>query len=380
MNSAKTYSLPAIVGLICSLQLLAAMGVAHGAAAPAAALLKAKQDAEARGFIFETSRDEILAKARKEGRLRALSSLEAGTIKALAEAFRAEYPFLNVHIEELTGSDANQRFVLEMKAGRAGNWDVAHMATDLYNDYHPYLKKFELFAMSQQSVLRIPQPLIDPTKRNIIASTSALQVVAFNKKLLPADKVPEVWEDFLKPEFKGQKFVADIRPTEIAALVPAWGLEKTIDFARRLGAQQPVWVRGGSRILSAITLGEYALFIGPNYHTVKRAQAKDPTATIDFKLVEPIPTRLSDAAAVLTTAANPNAGLLWLEFLCSPKGQKIAEDLEPFAASIFIPGFAQEQATRGKKLSVVDWNHFAKMPEYQNKVVEAYGFPKAERK
>ena len=380
MSHAKPDSLSAIIGCICLLQLLAMLGLGNGATAPTPALLKAKQEAEARGSIFETSRDEILAKAKKEGRMRALSSLEGPTIKATADAFRSEYPFLNVHVEELSGSDANQRFVLEMKAGRAGNWDVAHMATDLYNEYHPYLKKFDMFGMAQQSVLRIPPQLIDPSNRNIIASTSALQVVAYNKKLLSSDKVPEAWEDFLKPDFKGQKFVADIRPTEIAALVPAWGLEKTLDFARRLGAQQPVWVRGGSRMLTAIMLGEYALFIGPNYHTVKRAQTKDPAGVLDFKIVEPVPTRLSDAAAVLTAAANPYAGLLWLEFLGSPKGQKIAEDMEPFAASIFIPGFAQEQVTRGKKLSVVDWNHFAKMPEYQTKVVEAYGFPKAERK
>jgi hypothetical protein len=380
MNNAKTYSLPGIIFLICALQWLATVVGAYGAAAPAAALLKAKQEAETRGYVFETSRDEILARAKKEGRLRALSSLEGPTIKAMADGFRAEYPFLNVYIEEVTGTDANQRFVLEMKAGRTANWDVTHLATDLYNDYHPYLRKLDILGMSQQSVLTIPPQLIDPVKRNIIASTSALQVVAYNKKLIPTEKVPEAWEDFLKPEFKGQKFVADIRPTEIAALVPAWGLEKTIDFARRLGAQQPVWVRGGSRMITAIMLGEYALFIGPNYHTVKRAQTKDPAGVLDYKIVEPVPTRLSDAAAVLTAAPNPYAGLLWLEFLGSPRGQKIAEDSEPFGASIFIPGFAQEQITRGKKRSIVDWNHFAKMPEYQSKIVEAYGFPKAERK
>ena len=31
------------------------------------ALLKAKKDAEAKGFIFETSRDAIVAKAKQEG-------------------------------------------------------------------------------------------------------------------------------------------------------------------------------------------------------------------------------------------------------------------------------------------------------------------------
>jgi spermidine/putrescine-binding protein len=375
----KRGSLRSIIGFLCALQLLGTFGLAYGAA-PAPGLLKAKQEAEAKGYMFEGSRDEIIAKAKKEGRLRALSSLEGPTIKAMADAFRSEYPFLNVHVEELTGTDANQRFVLEMKGGKTLNWDVAHLATDLYNDYVPYLKKFDVLAMAQQGVVRIPTAIIDPSNRNIIASTSTLQVVVFNKKLIAPEKVPTNWEDFLKPEFKGQKFVADIRPTEIASLVPAWGLEKTVEFARRLSAQQPVWVRGATRIITAITLGEHALFIGPNYHTVKRAQSKDPTGALELRIIEPVPTRLSDAASVLATAQNPYAGLLWLEFLGSPKGQKIADDHEPFGASVFLAGFAQEQATRGKKLSVVDWNHFSKMPDYQSKVVEAYGFPKADRK
>src|SRR5919106_174380 len=379
MVKIKGASLRSIIGFFCALRLLWPIELAFRAT-PTPALLKAKQEAEAKGYMFEGSRDEVIAKAKKEGRLRALSSLEPATIKAMAEAFRSEYPFLNVHVEELTGTDANQRFVLEMKGGKTSNWDVAHLASDLYNEYPPYLKKIDLFAMAQQGVLRIPTPIIDPSNRNIIASTSTLQVVAFNKKLLAPEKVPANWEDFLKPEFKGQKFVADIRPTEIASLVPAWGLEKTVEFARRLGAQQPVWVRGATRIITAITLGEHALFIGPNYHTVKRAQSKDPTGILELKFIEPVPTRLSDATAILSTAQNPYAGLLWLEFLASPRGQKIADDYEPFGASVFIAGFAQEQATRGKKLSVVDWNHSAKMPDYQSKIVEAYGFPKADRK
>ena len=350
------------------------------AASSSPPLLKAKQETEGKGYIFEASREEIIAKAKSEGKLRALSSLEPQTIKALAAAFKSEYPFLNVYVEELTGTDANQRFILEMKSGRATNWDAAHISTDQYNEYPPYLKKFDVMGMAQQGVLRVPTQLVDPANRNIVAPTSVLQVVAYNKKLVGADKVPNAWEDFLKPEFKGKKFVADIRPTEIAALVPAWGLEKTVEFARRLAGQQPVWVRGGSRTLTAVALGEYSLVLGPNYHTVKRAQAKDPSGTLELKILEPVPTRLSDATGVFAGAPNPYAALLWLEFLGSPKGQKIADENEPFGASVFVPGFTQEQATRGKKLSIVDWNHFSKMQEYQTKVVEAYGFPKAERK
>ena len=71
------------------------------------------------------------------------------------------------------------------------------------------------------------------------------------------------------------------------------------------------------------------------------------------------------------------AALLWLEFHASPEGQKVLEDYGPFQASVFTPGAATEKETRGKKLSEVDWNQLAKLDEYEAKIVEAYGFPRA---
>jgi hypothetical protein len=46
-------------------------------------------------------------------------------------------------------------------------------------------------------------------------------------------------------------------------------------------------------------------------------------------------------------------------------------------ASVFAPGSAQEDVTRGKKLSIIDWNHYTKLDDYLNKIVEALGFPAA---
>ena len=137
--------------------------------------------------------------------------------------------------------------------------------------------------MARHGVLRIPSAIIDPVNRNVVAVNSGMQVIAYNKKLRAAEKVPETWERFVQPEFKGRKFTADIRPTEIASLVPAWGLEKTLDFARKIAAQEPVWVRGATRTLTAMAAGEYSLFLGPNFNTVMRAMKKDPTGTFGFE-------------------------------------------------------------------------------------------------
>lgn len=350
------------------------------AASPSPAVLRAKQEAEAKGFIFETSHDEIVAKAKKErGKLRGGISQNPGTIKAIADAIKADYPFLELSIEEQTGTDAAQRFILQVKAGRAKGWDAVHLSEEFYNEYLSHLWKFDILGMARHGVLRIPTEIIDPVNRNIVAVNSGLQVVAFNKRLISVDKVPNQWEDFLKPEFKGRKFVADIRPTEIAALVPAWGLEKTMDYARKISAQQPIWVRGGTRTLTSMAVGEYVLFIGPNFNTVMRAINKDAGRSLDFKILEPVPTRLTEALAVLSMADHPYSALLWIEFQATSKGQKIVDEHHPYGASVFISGSAQEKLTRGKKLSLVNWDHFTMMQEYQGKVVEAYGFPKEEK-
>jgi hypothetical protein len=68
-----------------------------------------------------------------------------------------------------------------------------------------------------------------------------------------------------------------------------------------------------------------------------------------------------------------------LEYVASAEGQKVLEEGGPYEGSVFIQGTVQEKAVRGKKQSLVDWSHYSKMPEYMKKVVEAYGFPRAEK-
>ena len=350
------------------------------AATPSQSILKAKKDAEAKGYVFYASRDEIVAKAKQEGKLRVLAEMEPPTIKASIKAFAKKYPFINLHIEEITGTDSARRNILEIKSGMAKDWDILHLSTDFYNEYLPHLWKVDILGMAEQGVLQIPPAMVDPKHRNVVGFYSRFQVTVYNKKLFAADKLPKFWDDILKPEFKGKKFAADIRPTEIAALVPAWGLEKTLDFARKVAAQEPIWVRGGSRTITAIIAGEIPMMIGPNFHTTKRAQGKDVTGNLQYVALEPVPLRLSLEEAVQAGAQNPNAALLWLEWMASPEAQKLADEHEPSSSSLHVRGGAVEQELRGKKLSVVSWEDHQQMEQWQAKVVEAYGFPKAETK
>ena len=371
--------------MFCSSSLVCLIVIAPAAIVPSsalgasasAALVKAKQEAEAKGYIFVPSHDEIVSRAKQEGKLRAVVSLTEDPLKHMLAAFSKKYPFIETRAESVPTGEVYLRLLQELKAGLTKGVDVNDPISDYYNDYLPYQKKFDVLGMAEQKVLEIPVQMVDPINRNIVVIGSSIQVVVYNKKLTSAEKVPNTWEDFLKPEFRDRKFVLDIRPINISALVPAWGLEKALDFARKLAAQKPVWGRGHTALIIRVLAGEHAIAFGVNYDSYLRAKSKDKIDTLGYKLLEPVPARLNESWSVLNAAEHPYAGLLLLEFVASPEGQKILDEHGPYEGSLFVRGTVQEQAVRGKKLSLVDWNHYTNTQEYLTKVVEAYGFPRA---
>jgi iron(III) transport system substrate-binding protein len=339
----------------------------------------AQKNAESKGYVFVNSHSEIVGHAKKEGELRLLSTIDTKVLNPMIAAFNKKYPFIKVTSADLGSVEGAQRFLMELKAGRGKEWDVVRAYTEFYEDYLSFQKKFDILGMAEQKILDIPTQLIDPIARNVVTISSNMQVVGYNKNLIAEEKVPSTWEDFLKPEFKGKKFIADIRPIPLAVLVPAWGLERVIDYAKKIAAQEPTWVRGHTRPLTSVLAGEYALFLGPNFGSVKGVQSRDKIGVLGLKLVDPIPIRLHEANGVLKTAAHPYAGLLWLEFTGSAEGQEIMDKYWPFGASVFAPGSEQAKLTKGKKLSIVDWNGYKKLDENMEKITAAYGFPKVSK-
>jgi ABC-type Fe3+ transport system substrate-binding protein len=349
------------------------------AASAPVAVTKAKQEAESKGYTFLASKDEITAKAKQEGKLEALTFLEGEARKAMISAFRKKYPFIqDVTAESIGGTDEYQRFILEMKAGRAKRWDTVHISNQVYAEYPPYLKKFDILGMAEHGVLNIPPQVVDSNNRNIVAKGTQVAVGAYNKKLISPDKLPTTWEGFLKPEFKDRKFLVDVRPLSVANLVPAWGLEKTLDFAKKIAEQKPVWVRG-SRSLASMALGEYSVFMGLNLSSVLEAQAKDLSKSLEVLFLDPVPVRFGSADGVFATSSRPHAALLWLEFQLSTEGQEILDKYGPADGSVFVPGSMLHTMIRGKPTSNLGWDAQKNLDQWVKKIVEAYGFPMAEK-
>lgn len=170
------------------------------AQSPSPALLKAKQEAEARGYIFETNRGEILANAKKEGRLRVLSGFESAVRSRMISSFKRKYPFSDGEIDETGGGpEAAQRHILELQAGRGKKHDIVNASTDFYPQYFPFAKKFDILGMAQHGVLGIPTKMVDPKNRSVVALGSVVHAIAYNKRLIAPEKVPDKWKIFSSP-------------------------------------------------------------------------------------------------------------------------------------------------------------------------------------
>ena len=107
--------------------------------------------------------------------------------------------------------------------------------------------------------------------------------------------------------------------------------------------------------------------------------AKDPTGTLQFKMVEPVPVRLTQLELVLATAPHPHAALLYLEHEASPEGQDVI-DKQDFVGSIFYPGSNMSKTIQGKKLCVNGFADFHNSNKWMGMAVEAFGFPKESAK
>jgi hypothetical protein len=363
--------------IACSLQLTISN---TNAGAASSALEKAKQAAEAKGFSFISSRDEIIRNATSEGKVNVLMSMSSSNFQPIIDSFKKKYPFIkDVRIQEITGSDAFQAFLLGLKAGTIRDWDVGDAATDWYNEFPPHAMKMDLLGMANEKVLAIDPRMIDPDHRTLVSIASTVASAAYNRKLISPEKVPNTWEDFLKPELKGRKFAVNVRPLNMPSLMAGMGEEWGLNYARRTKEQDPIWGLGEARLMASLSVGEIALFQITNYNSCARAAQKDATKSIACKIIEPVPVRLHEMEFVIKGAAHPHAAMLFLEHQASPEVQKIIDQQEPLKSSIYANGEIAK-LVKGKRTSVHDFKSYHHTAKWVEMVVEAYGFPRAQIK
>jgi ABC-type Fe3+ transport system substrate-binding protein len=201
--------------------------------------------------------------------------------------------------------------------------------------------------------------------------------IYYNSTLVPKEHVPKTWEDCTNPYFKG-KLSMDVRPVGLTYLMYLNGEEWALDFAKRLLANNPKWVRGNVLATTMVASGEHAISCVNGHGSWYRAAQGKPGYPVKFVFPEgPVVTGRELLLTPIRGAANPNAAILMTGWLAS-KGVKY---LHTGRESIIHPDTELGAQVRkmGREIKIVPWDKVIRADESINKILQVWGFPKPER-
>jgi ABC-type Fe3+ transport system substrate-binding protein len=334
---------------------------------------QAAEKAQELGMIFLTSHDEIVQKAKEGPALNGYVSSDVA--EKIAEAFTAKTG-IPATLADFSGTDAYQRFLLEADSGSLQDVDVQQAPPEEYEAFRALMAPYDILGMAQAGILDIPSEMIDPQNRNVVAVGSQIAGYAFNPKMLNQKDIPTTWEGFCDTGFlKGQKFMLDLRPSNMAPMVANWGMDRVLKLADCLKATDPILTRGTTDALTRVAAGEVPLHIFTNYHSTIRAM-EDAGDNLQVGLIDPVPVRLSNALGVMNDqiAKNPYAGLLLIEFMASPEGQVLLDE-DPLKSSIYAPSSKVAAAVKGHETSGGGFDNYVQMETWMDQIANALGFP-----
>lgn len=264
--------------------------------------------------------------AKKEGKLVIYGTIVPKIMALIQKGFEAQY---GIKVEYWRG-DATKvidRVLTEWRAGKP-NFDVVIGARGPLA-----LGKPEgVFAKyTPPSAAKFPAKFKDQDGQFTAMRVTPVGVL-YNTELVKGADVPKTFDDLLNGKWQGKIGMPD--PSRHASTAQfLWNMEqlkgdKWIDFVRALAAQRPHLVESYSSVPNLIVRGETALGIT---YVQYAGQFKGPIhfAPLDKVFADP-----SDAA-LSAKAANVNAGKLFIEYLCSPEGQKKVAETGEF---VLAPG------------------------------------------
>jgi len=260
----------------------------------------------------------LLEGARREGTLVLYTSLATTEAVPIIGAFERKYG-VKVQLWRALSENILQRTVAEARARRN---DVDVVETN--SPEVEALAREGLTAQFFSPHVADLHPWAMPSHRLWISDRVDLRVAAFNTGKVRRDELPATYEGFAEPKWKGRIAVEAGDYEWLGALVKYWGEERGLAFARALSALKPDVRKGHVLLAQLVGAGEVPLALtaySGNAESIKRKGGP-----VDWAAVEPLVGRLQ-AVALARRAPHPHAALLFADFLLSPAGMGLLQEM-----------------------------------------------------
>jgi iron(III) transport system substrate-binding protein len=264
-------------------------------------------------FCFAQSQ-EVINQAKKEGEVILYTTMTVGDFTHFSKAFNEKYPGLNLRHVYLSSSRQTARVMQEFRAGRVQG-DV------LGNSPEPllYLKQQGVLGQYRSAEVKNLLPGAWDNDGFWTGITTDLLVTGFNPRLLSKSAVPKNYDEYLRPQFKGQIAVNRGVPYPLTGMVSLRGEEQGMAYFKKLSQQDLKLVEGYSHTINMMAAGEYPL---TGFMQVSKLDAmKRKEAPIDWLPAAQTLATISTIAMV-KNPLHPAAAQILIDFYLSPEGQR----------------------------------------------------------
>jgi iron(III) transport system substrate-binding protein len=149
--------------------------------------------------------------------------------------------------------------------------------------------------------------------------TTDLLVTGFNPRLISKAAAPKNYDDYLKPQFKGQLAINRGVPYPLTGMVSLRGEEQGTAYFKKLSQQELRLVEGYTHTINLMAAGEYPL---TTFMRISKLDAmKRKEAPVDWIRSTPTLATISTVAMV-KNALHPTAAQLLIDFYLSTEGQR----------------------------------------------------------
>ena len=287
---------------------------------------QAKKPATLSELVAYTGADReqiLVGGAKAEGKVVWYTSLAGSSYKELAQGFEKKYPGIKVDVYRAASNELMARITAEANARQ---YLVDTIETTL-----PLLKSLRedgLLAVYQSPHLaKYPAHAKESGGNGLYywgINRESFIGVGYNPNLIAASAVPKNFAGLLNPQLKGKMGMttSETGVRMMGAMLKFKGEE----FVRKLKAQDISLQSISGRAMADMAIsGEVP--ISPSIFRDHAMESKLKGAPINWVPMEAVPTN-AGATAIVYRAPHPHAAVLMADFILSPEGQKILEDLQ----------------------------------------------------
>ena len=304
---------------------------------------------------------KVFEAAKKEGELVIYGTTDLRQSNLINEKFQAKYPFINVKLNRLTSDNLYPRIIAETRSGKF----LADLLQNNAVGMH-FLRKGNFLGRYVSPEERAyGKEFKDPGYWT--TSSMNVHVIGYNTKTVARNQLPKTWEDLLGPAWTGRLMVSP-REQWFAWMLQTMGKEKGLTYMRALAKQKPAVRREPTAMRAQLlTAGEADLDLDSTYSVLNPLIKKGAPVnwtTLGPALVVPV------GYGLAIKAPHPNAAKLFIDFVLSQEGQRLALNSERQSARADL---AQEQgAMKDVKLIPLDPSLGENMEFYARQAQEIF--------